>query len=368
MSSRAASQQGVSERERRLAMARQVLASGEISETGLPTWIASSWQRCLSQGRRPQDRVGFDMVSPQSMARALDRSQALRTAAVPVLTGLRQAMAATGYFAILTDEQGVVVSVDGPIDRRQREVEVIARVGVDLSEQAVGTTAIGSALREQMPVWLHRGEHFFEDTAVYSCAGAPIFGPHGELVGMLDLTGVLVPERAELRHLVARAAQNIEQEMMAALPHALALRFTWAGLAEVSAQGVLTLDEEGYLVAANRTAREMLGLPSRHAPKTCHVSEWLAMSSDRLFDWVGNLAPVELPIWSGLNISARILRRLEPGHQPAYPSGQAGGLRDIETHLIRRAVAEARGNVKLAAERLGISRATIYRKLSSRKG
>ncbi|MEZ5705536.1 MAG: GAF domain-containing protein [Burkholderiaceae bacterium] len=70
------------------------------------------------------------------------------------------------------------------------------------SEAAVGTTAIGTTLAEQQPVWLHRGEHFFRDTAIFSCAGAPIFGPDGRCVGMLDLTGVNVVEQPALKHLV----------------------------------------------------------------------------------------------------------------------------------------------------------------------
>jgi transcriptional regulator of acetoin/glycerol metabolism len=38
-------------------------------------------------------------------------------------------------------------------------------------------------------------------------------------------------------------------------------------------------------------------------------------------------------------------------------------LRDVETAMIRKAVADARGNVAEAARALGISRATVYRKL-----
>ena len=42
-------------------------------------------------------------------------------------------------------------------------------------------------------------------------------------------------------------------------------------------------------------------------------------------------------------------------------------LKAIESDLIRRAMQQARGNVAEAARRLGISRATLYRKISPHK-
>src|SRR2546427_8316494 len=72
------------------------------------------------------------------------------------------AVGAMHYFSLLTDARGTVLEVQGPLERSDIRVQAIARVGVDLSEQGVGTTAIGAALAEHGPVWLHRAEHFFE--------------------------------------------------------------------------------------------------------------------------------------------------------------------------------------------------------------
>jgi transcriptional regulator of acetoin/glycerol metabolism len=41
-------------------------------------------------------------------------------------------------------------------------------------------------------------------------------------------------------------------------------------------------------------------------------------------------------------------------------------LRDIQAALIHKTVEETRGNVTEAAARLGVSRATVYRKLGKR--
>jgi transcriptional regulator of acetoin/glycerol metabolism len=50
------------------------------------------------------------------------------------------------------------------------------------------------------------------------------------------------------------------------------------------------------------------------------------------------------------------------------PARDPRRLRDIETALIRKAVEDARGNVALAAQQLGVSRATVYRKLGIKRG
>ena len=135
--------------------ARQMVLHGQ--EDGQPAWvtpvIAQSWQRCLNMGHRPHHRVAFNTVSTAAMARATEASRQLLEAASPVVRSLSRAMLHTRYFAILTDAHGTVIDVQGPVDRQNRHVAAIARVGVDLSEASVGTTPIGTTLTDHQPVW-----------------------------------------------------------------------------------------------------------------------------------------------------------------------------------------------------------------------
>ena len=324
------------------------------------SWIERSWRRCLASGRRPGERLGFDVVGAEHMRRTAEANQALVQAARPVLEQLGRAIASTRYFAILTNHDGVVVDAHGPIDRTDPRAALITRVGVDLSERSVGTTAIGAALGELQPVWLHRGEHFFEDTSCYSCAGAPLFGPDGQCVGMLDLTGIDAAERPELKHLVLQSARSIENALALARPHRLLLRLNWPGrLLGDDADGLVCLDGEGWLTGANSAARQMLPALATHGP--VHCSELFAQPWEPLFDAAAHAeqAPMELALWSGLRLNA--LAQLAGAHG----SGRLP-LRDVEIALIRKAVQDARGNVMEAARSLGISRATVYRKLGRR--
>lgn len=358
-----------SDRLRRIDQARDLVFQGR--STGMPPgvspWIAQSWQRCLDMGLQPGQAVSFDAVSAKHMRRVQEASHPLVQAAQPVLVGLARTIADIRYFAILTNAQGIVVDVHGPVDRQDKRADAIARVGVDLSEKAVGTTAISAALSELQPVWLHRGEHFFQDNSMYSCAGAPVFGPDGLCAGMLDLTGIETMERSALKHLVRRSARSIENSWLLSTTHALVLRLNWPGNQPGDdSDGLVTLNEDGYITGANPAARQMLSLESRAAGDTLHAGDVFAAPWENLFDAAArNAAAQELPLWSGLKLQIQALtcgsrvpplNGLTPGPKP---------LKDIQTDMIRKAVQQARGNVAEAARALGISRATVYRKLGA---
>ena len=368
------------ERTRQIAQARLAVLREGKSVPGLlaESWIERSWQRCMASGKRPEQEVSFEMLVSQTPRRIEEANHGLVQAARPVLEKLGQAIANTRYFAILTNAHGVVVDVNGQIDRRDRRADLISRIGVDLSEQSVGTTAIGAALTELRPVWLHRGEHFFNANSAYSCAGAPLFGPDGQCAGMLDLTGVDAVERPELKHLVMQSARSIENALMLNQPHELLIRLNWSShsLGE-DTDGLICLDPDGWVTGANPAARQMLALLNRGgaSPAPVHCREVLAIPFEMLFDAAGRdtlgyQQAIEVPLWSGLRLHALPLRKGNRGG-PQRTGGRAPPaplpLKDVETALIRKAVTEARGNVMQAARALGISRATVYRRLGRQK-
>ncbi|MFM9921566.1 helix-turn-helix domain-containing protein [Variovorax sp. H27-G14] len=363
------------ERSLSIAQARRELIEGEAPRPRggacIDSWIARSWQRCIEAGRRPQQRVSFDPVSQADRSDIAERNRALVLVARPIIERLSRAIADTRYFAILTDAQGIVVDVgqlpDGT-DAASRYARDIGRIGVDLSERAIGTSAIGTALAEQESVWLHGGEHFFDDTHVYSCAGAPLFGPQGDCIGMLDLTGVQVAERPELRHMATLSARCIENMLVMREPCELLLHLAWPGSPRSeSSDGLLCIDAAGGVSGANAAARQMLHQPLAHHAHALHFSDLFAVPLHMMADAArrGD-AVLEVPLWSGLRVQVRPQHGGRGGESAAsaVPAIDARPrLRDVETALIRKAVADERGNVAEAARALGISRATVYRKL-----
>ncbi|MPM89339.1 hypothetical protein SDC9_136448 [bioreactor metagenome] len=148
------------------------------------------------------------------------------------------------------------------------------------------------------------------------------------------------------------------------------MRLNWPGLlGSGDGDGLLCLDEDGRVTGANPVARQIVsGLAGAGGP--LHSDELFAMPAHLLFDAAlrgGAAASMEVPLWSGLRV--QLSTQLQaPGVRAAGASlgkVDAGALplKDLELALVRQAVADARGNVAEAARALGISRATVYRKL-----
>ena len=357
-----------------IAVARRSVLEdrGSLQSNHIDSWIERSWKRCLSKGYEPQTEVQFAQISSQDLRRVEVENHDLIRAAKPLMDKLGRAIANTNYFAILTNAQGIVIDANGPIDQTDKRARLISRIGVDLSENAVGTTAIGAALTELQPVWVHRGEHFFNDNTAFSCAGSPLFGSNGQCIGMLDLTGIMVPERPELKHLTSLTARTIENALLLQQPHNLLLRINWPGqpLGE-DTDGLIALNSDGNILGANQTARFMVPQLAQLISANMHASDLFAMPFSMLFDSSRRShAAIEVPLWSGLRLIALALRpenERANRHIRTDSSHASHALRDVEAEMIKQAVDQARGNIAQAARDLGISRATLYRKLVTGK-
>jgi sigma-54 dependent transcriptional regulator, acetoin dehydrogenase operon transcriptional activator AcoR len=353
-----------------IAVARRSVLEdrGSLPSSHIESWIERSWKRCLSKGYAPQTEVQFAQISSQDLRRVEVENHDLIRAAKPLMDKLGRAIANTNYFAILTNAQGIVIDANGPIDQTDKRARLISRIGVDLSENAVGTTAIGAALTELQPVWVHRGEHFFNDNTAFSCAGSPLFGSNGQCIGMLDLTGIMVPERPELKHLTSLTARTIENALLLQQPHNLLLRINWPGqpLGE-DTDGLIALNSDGSILGANQTARFMVPQLTQLSDSAMHASDLFAMPFSMLFDSSRRShAAIEVPLWSGLRLIALALHpenERANRHIRTDPAHASHALRDVEAEMIKQAVDQARGNIAQAARDLGISRATLYRKL-----
>ena len=112
---------------------RALLAGGQSARSLVSPWVERSWQRCLEYGLAPDKLAEFDLITANQARHTADGNAHLVQTAKPLLENLGRAIVNTGYFVILTNQNGVVVDVNGPIDRSDRRAELITRIGTDLS-------------------------------------------------------------------------------------------------------------------------------------------------------------------------------------------------------------------------------------------
>lgn len=241
----------------------------------------------------------------------------------PRLDDLYRLIGHCGCGVVLTDAEGIV------LETRFGDAETDAfqgwglREGTDWSEAGQGTNGIGTCLAEERAVTIHRDQHYLVQNIGMSCMDAPVFGPDGMLVAALDVSSARADQTEGFNSLIAASVAQVAQQIEGDLFRSAfsGSRIVLAGGAEAKGAALLAVDGDELVVGATREARRMLDL-ERAGP-----------------------------------LRRRPLRDLLGG------SEDGASLERAERAALIRALARANGNVSDAASRLGIGRATLYRRM-----
>jgi len=369
--------------QQRLALARQryfeegVRPSGLVGES-----LIQSWSRCVQARRDPNESVSFNPVTTSRAHSALQRSRLLVSSAAGELSQLESTLAGTACSAILTDAQGVVVHAIRAAGNDDAVLMPLAsRVGVDLTEEQVGTTAPGVTLRTGQACVVLGAEHFFGCLQVMYCAAAPIRDIHGQLAGVLDVSSESRPFGFDAAAVVNMYATTIENRLLRAqsTEHIVVHLQTAPSLLGTPMEGLAGLDAHGRIAWVNSAAARLLGLacpssgtPAEHAfgldlAALARLTRSDSASVHRL--------PNGLSVWLGARMQANDgagalvgLRASDCTTSPApesAPGATVPTLRDNDRQLIQQTVQACGGNVSKAARTLGVSRGLVYRHLKA---
>ena len=255
----------VRRRVRELAMAarRRFLTEGAVPGADIPLSILRSWKRSAELGLDMEAKPEISVLSQQELREVQERNETLVRAARGELEELFSDAGTTGGIVILTDPGGVVLYSLGSGKFAGEAASVALRPGAAWNERAAGTNAIGTALAEQHAISVTGAEHFFDMHRILSCSAAPLFGPSGEIVGILDLTQPSDVPQTHTLALVNRAVEQIENRMFhdRFREHEQMHFHSDPYLIGSSHEGMLAFDE-GRIAGANRKGVILLG-PSR---------------------------------------------------------------------------------------------------------
>ncbi|HTJ27267.1 MAG TPA: hypothetical protein VMA36_13990 [Candidatus Limnocylindria bacterium] len=196
---------------RELARIRERYHEDGASAGAVRPRIAESWRRCRDLQVDPSLKcaAGHETVGDLRIA-----NERLLYAARPTVARLTDELEGTGYVVVVADARGRLLDLSGDVAMRRIATRLNFESGGDWSEASIGTNAIGTAIADRRPLQLLAGEHFCDAPLPFTCTAAPITAlPTGEIVGVLDISGVYTLVRPHLVGVIMQAALEIEERL-----------------------------------------------------------------------------------------------------------------------------------------------------------
>jgi sigma-54 dependent transcriptional regulator, acetoin dehydrogenase operon transcriptional activator AcoR len=380
----------------RIAMARRRYFDEGILPTGIvSSEIFQSWTRCHRSKQESQHRIEFQPVSLSRSQLALQKNRGLHEAWLCELPSLGSALGSASCSAILTDASGTLIGATPSAHLPLRIIPVAHRVGVNLSEACVGTTAPGIVAHTGKSASVLGAEHYFDSVHSMYCMAAPIRNVQGQLAGILDISSEGAPFRFEPSSVVGLYAAAIENRyLVAQSTETLLVRFQFApNLIDSPMVAMLGFDLTGQLTWLNSLASNLLGLPIAFAARDVYLAEELFDATFADLASLPGRGPSKIRMRSGLHVfvSCELLKngkrlaresnslnaiesRLHPASiAPASPTSPAAleapapvassSLRQADDELIHKCLVRFKGNVSMVARHLKVSRGLVYRRL-----
>nr|WP_202902770.1 GAF domain-containing protein [Vogesella sp. EB] len=246
-----------------LAEIRRRFFEGEtLPDNSVPSPILHSWRRCLGLGLSAARLRLPDKLDTASLGSRQQENADWLQLARPAIDALFDSVVDDGHVVIVADRHGVILDQMGHPAFLDRAERVALLPGMDWREDVRGTNAIGTALVLGGPVRVRGSEHYLERNRQLSCTAGAIVSPQGELLGVVDVSGLPRKLGDAQQQQVQAAVRHIEQRLFDEQAGALfELRFAPdAATLTTPRCGRLGFDDDGVLRAANRAALSALGL------------------------------------------------------------------------------------------------------------
>ncbi|SOC36119.1 GAF domain-containing protein [Rhizobium subbaraonis] len=288
--------------------------------------IVASWQRCMTVHRLApeEDRTPLRLTSREFELAQAESGQ-LVAIAVDELDRLFALLGKAGYCVLLTDRSGVALERRGARGDDREFQNLGLWTGSIWTEASVGTNGIGTALADDRPVTVFRHQHFLSSNIGLCCATAPIRDHRGQLAAALDIStcrdDVDEMTLSILSQAVRDAATRIEVNLFRSAFSGA--RFIMLPTGANTAAALLAVDRHDLVVGATRAARLALKLDDRRIAAGVAAADAL--------------------------------------QEGTAAAGEE--LAEAEKAALVRALSRTNGNISRAAQALGMSRATLHRKL-----
>lgn len=199
--------------------AHEELIAGNLEDRRLQQvrpLVRESWERSWHGRVGPESAPHLDLAEDEleryrlthPLASAMDMIRAL------LLPGSHED---SGVIIAIGDKAGRLLWVEGDHQLRSLSADMGFVEGANWSEDAVGTSAPGTALALGESVQIRGAEHYNRLVHPWSCSAAPVRDPETQQVlGVIDITGGDEVVSLQARMLVDATARAVESELLVA--------------------------------------------------------------------------------------------------------------------------------------------------------
>ncbi len=235
--------------------------------------IRRSWLRCLNEYQLDPTQPRPARVVPQQiLIEHRESVDELLHVARAGVDQLYQQIAQLGYVLLLTDHRGITVEFRGDPNQDQQLRKAGLYLGADWDERFAGTCAVGTCLHDRQAIICHRQEHFDASHISLTCTAAPIADPQGNVMAVLDISALQSPTQHESQNfslsLVTLYARMIEDAyFLQRYRDCLMVRLdTSREFVHVNGRGLIAIEENGQVIAANAVGRDLISEHQRRWP------------------------------------------------------------------------------------------------------
>lgn len=212
--------------------------------------IASSWERSKNHGINPFAKQAPLVHQQDSLIEKRQQYHILLDAAMPHIEQLFSVNSKISWF--ITDPDGIVLDLKTNNMRLAEKLEFLP--GVDTSERACGTNAIGLALINKLPVQVLGAEHFIQSFRPFIASAAPICDPISKQT--LGILSMVAEKNVVHGHDILLLLQIINSiEMSIGLTLREQNSFAMEVMIEMMHEPFLLFNIDGIIIRHNKSAK-----------------------------------------------------------------------------------------------------------------
>jgi PAS domain S-box-containing protein len=227
--------------------------------------ITKSHDRCAEYGISENLVYSRKVLDEAELQKKFAANRNLVLTASPYMDQLINFVKGSGFFALLTDNEGCILNAIGEEKILSEAFSIKMVPGAYMDEKNIGTNAMSMVLIEKKPIQLSGNAHFIKAYHKWTCSAAPIMH-NGELIGVLNLTGYNECVHPHTLGMVV-AASNAIEEMIKVKEYNMIQNKDSSHISNIFESApiaMITSDIDGKIKLYNKKAADMFGKDGSH--------------------------------------------------------------------------------------------------------